>query len=412
MKKTLLTILLALSFTLTACGNSSEKAVKDAYKEMGLEDDEINELISGLDDEDLDELAQIQAEIEEMDSEDKSEDDSETVDDDSTAEKLSFYAKEGILHFELNAGFIQIYDMTFPIDGSATIGDAVTRLENCSLDLEYDIPKDGMVTDSEHYSVSYNGEKLFTLNAAKVSDANYDNTYDSMLSSITLESGLNKEFVWYSLGITEGMDVDKLEEILIKNRLTDDDDPTKYHYSWNNNNIVATVPAYNNTLKDTRYEFNYNFSIDPDTKTIKSISMSSTDTNMKDNAMALGYLNNATAITSTSEITDDVIAKLDEFDDIYIGQDLKFVFSEIKPTSSDLYGIIFTKDGLTYIISKCDTEEDGIQYVETMLAPIYVTDSGEVFVSYNSDDPTITFDASYYKKFNGDYDIGDYLVVE
>lgn len=406
MKKTLLLLVLALSFTVTACGNNSEKVVKDTYKEMGLDDDEINEIMSELDAEDLDELAEIYSEIEEMESDDESEEV-----ENEPAEKLSFYAKEGILHFDLSAGFIQIYDMTFPIDGSATIGDAVSRLENSSLDLEYTIPKDGMVTSSEHYSVYYAGDKLFTLNASKISDADYDNTYDSMLSSITLESGLNKEFVWYSFGISEGMDLETLEDILAKNNLTDDEDSTKYHYHWNADSIVATVPASSNTLKNTRYEFNYTFAIDTNTKTIKSVSLSSKDTNMKDYAKAMGYLNNAKAITSTEEVTDAVIAKLDEFDDVYIGQNLKFVFSEIKPTTADLYAITFTTDGLVYIMSKCSTEEGGTQYVESLIAPIYVSDSGEVFVSYSSDEPLITFDASYDQKFTSGYASGDFLVV-
>ena len=126
---------------------------------------------------------------------------------------------------------------------------------------------------------------------------------------------------------------------------------------------------------------------------------------------AMGYLNNAKAITSTEEVTDAVIAKLDEFDDVYIGQNLKFVFSEIKPTTADLYAITFTTDGLVYIMSKCSTEEGGTQYVESLIAPIYVSDSGEVFVSYSSDEPLITFDASYDQKFTSGYASGDFLVV-
>ncbi len=42
--------------SLIACGNSKEKAVKESYKESGLDDEEINELLEELDDDDINEL--------------------------------------------------------------------------------------------------------------------------------------------------------------------------------------------------------------------------------------------------------------------------------------------------------------------------------------------------------------------
>ena len=125
MKKTLLTLLFALSFTLTACGNKSEKAIKDAYKEMGLEDDEINEIMSELDDEDKAELAEIYSEIEEMEAEYDSEEDEEVLE-----EELSFTMSDTMKNTDLSSGIIQIYDMIFSVDGSMTIGDAAKVLES------------------------------------------------------------------------------------------------------------------------------------------------------------------------------------------------------------------------------------------------------------------------------------------
>ncbi len=57
MKKAFLAILMSLSIcSLIACGNSKEKAVKESYKESGLDDEEINELLEELDDDDINEL--------------------------------------------------------------------------------------------------------------------------------------------------------------------------------------------------------------------------------------------------------------------------------------------------------------------------------------------------------------------
>ncbi len=58
MKKAFLTVVMsvALCSSLVACGQDSKKAVKEAYEEMGLEEDEVNELLDELDEEDLEEL--------------------------------------------------------------------------------------------------------------------------------------------------------------------------------------------------------------------------------------------------------------------------------------------------------------------------------------------------------------------
>ncbi len=402
MKKTFVTILLALSFTLTACGNSSEKAVKDAYKEMGLEDNEINELMNELNGEDKAELAEIYSEMAEMESDNTSEE----VEEDT--KEITFTMSDTIKNAKLSDGIIQIYDMIFSIDGSMSIGEAVEVLENSSLDLEYDIPKEGMITGYTEFHVSYDEDMLFTFIATIPTDANNVDTYDGMLSEIEYEPSLNREYIWLPSGITFGDDMDTVEKAFIDNNLTNDSDVTKYHYELNGSSYIATVPAKKKNLSGNRDNITYHIDIDTSNKTVKSVRADGNDSKMADFAKALGYLNNATAITSKEQITDEVIAKLDEFDDLYIGNEVKASFSSpITPTSAKLYAIAIEDDDYTtWIVSKCDTE-DGLKYIDSPLSPIYVTDTGEIFVSYCDSDPWIVCSDN-----NHATAYGDPLVVE
>nr|WP_297705648.1 hypothetical protein [uncultured Butyrivibrio sp.] len=402
MKKTLLTIVLSLSiFSLAACGNSSEKAVRENFKDMGFDDEEIEELLEDMDSEDIEDLAELISD--EEDYEDSSD---ETEEKEVSDPVFDFTMSDTIKNASLSDGMIQVYDMIIPIDGSITIGDFVKILESSSLELEYDIPKEGMVTGSESYNVSLNGNNIFTVGAVQISDGSYDNTYDSMFTGIDLKADLQKEFVWFPNGISTETDIDTLESILIASNLTNDDNPSKYHYyNTSGSSFDVTVPAKNNTLNDSRYDLKYKFNIDTSNKKISSFTINHVDTKMKDYAMALGYLNNATAISSTSEITDAIIAKLDEFDDVYIGKELEYIGSTITPTSASVHAITVQDDYEVHLLSECDTEK-GIMYVKSPIAPIYVTESGDIFISYQYADPMISFGR------NGSDYYGDVLVVD
>jgi uncharacterized lipoprotein YehR (DUF1307 family) len=395
MKKSISAIVMLLAiFSLTACGNNSEKAVKEAYKEMGLSDEEVNEIVSELDSQDIEEMNNY------LSGEEASESDAK----ESSSEEVVFTMSDTIKNASLSDGIIQIYDMIFPVDGSITMGECVKILESSSLDLEYEIPEEGMVQNNESFSVNIDRHGLFTLHAKQISDDSYDNTYDSMLYEISFDSYLEEEYVWFPNGISKETDIDTLEDIFIASNLSDDYDTSKYHYHLDASGMSAQVPAKNNTLNGSRFNISYYFRIDSSNKKISSFSVSSSDTKMKDYANALGYLNNATAITSTAEITDDIIAALDEFDDVYIGHELEYVWSVINPTSAEIYAIGIKEDHSAFILSKCDTE-NGVKYVKSPLAPIYVNDKGEIFISYEDEAPIISF------RDNDSDMYGDVLVV-
>ena len=393
MKKSLLSLIFAITL-LTACGNSSEKAVKDAYKEIGLEDDEINELMSDLDEEDFEELAEIYSELAE-ESNNYEEDVEESI------ENVSITMSDTIKNAKLSDGIIQIYDMIFSVDGSMTIGEAVKVLENSSLSLDYDIPEGGMITGYTKYTIRYDGNDLFSLIAIIPTDDNNVDTYDGMLADIEYESSLKREYVWIPTGIASGDDMDSIEKKLIDSNLTDGNDPTTYHYKLNGATYSATVPAKNNSLNGGRYDLTYNIYIDTSDKTVESFSVNHNDVGISNYAKALAYFNNATAITKNEQVNDAIIQKLDEFDDIYIGNEIECPFqSPITPTSAKLYSVCVLNDCTAQIVTKCDTE-NGVKYITAPIAPIYTNEAGDIFVSYGEKDPFITYDSQIYSSYEG-----------
>ena len=137
MKKTALLLLITVLFATTACGAKEEKTeVSSSVEIIKEEETPLNEASNENNDQNLED----EESTEELD-----------------AEEPIFQCSTDIKNADFSDGIIQIGDMIIPVDGTKTVGEMVEILENSKMDLEYDIPLEGMILDSvdgEKYEVT------------------------------------------------------------------------------------------------------------------------------------------------------------------------------------------------------------------------------------------------------------------
>lgn len=228
MKKTALLLIITTLFAFSACGAKEQAGVSSASETS-------EETVEKTSDETTDEESN-----QTVESEDITEGTAESE------ESPVIECTEEIKNADFSDGIIQIGDMILPIDGTLTVGEMVKILENSKMDLEYDIPLEGMVLDSEKYAVKYNDDVLMEIKAEKISDEKFDTTKDAE-AWITKE--FSKEMAWLPYGIcmTEGMTRDDLISILEEHGYSSDGSTSK-KYTDNGDHINVPFPCKNISL--------------------------------------------------------------------------------------------------------------------------------------------------------------------
>lgn len=307
----------------------------------------------------------------------------EETDNDEAEEAVEFSCSDEVRNSDFPDGLMQIADMIIPINGTLTVGDLVEILKKSRLNLEYDIPLDGMVIGKETYEVKHNGDILMEVVAQQLSNESFDTTKDSIVW--TIES-LPDEMLWFAHGIssTEGMTREDLVSILQENGYsTDGSTNKKYHDSGDT--ISIKYPCSNIGIDGNRKEIDSHFRIDTSTREIRSIDFQIKNCQMDETDLDI-FFDKLHVLRTAKDFTPEIKEMLlEDAKQEYVGATIRdyfnppTVFQDMKLYSGyvlcENYDLV--KAGVTVLIYEATSDSGETIYYPVEYSPITLNGNGE-----------------------------------